>query len=79
MIATGAPVTANNLAMVKRIQQYKRQLLNALRIVIVYNRLPGNLHMEMLPRTPFFGGKAALAYYLAKLIIWRELLRTILS
>jgi glycogen phosphorylase len=54
---------------VKRIHEYKRQLLNALRIVVVYNRLRANPHMEILPRTYFFAGKAAPAYRLAKLII----------
>ncbi len=54
---------------VKRIHEYKRQLLNALRIVVFYNRLRENPDLEMLPRTFFFAGKAAPAYHLAKLII----------
>ncbi len=54
---------------VKRIHEYKRQLLNALRIVVVYNRLRENPDMKMVPRTFFFAGKAAPAYRLAKLII----------
>ena len=54
---------------IKRIHEYKRQLLNALRIVIVYNRLRENPDMQMVPRTLFFAGKAAPAYRLAKLII----------
>ena len=54
---------------VKRIHEYKRQLLNALRIVVLYNRLRENPNLEMPPRTFFFAGKAAPAYQLAKLII----------
>jgi starch phosphorylase len=54
---------------VKRIHEYKRQLLNALRIVVLYNRLRENPRLEMAPRTFFFAGKAAPAYHLAKLII----------
>jgi glycogen phosphorylase len=54
---------------VKRIHEYKRQLLNALRIVVLYNRLRENPDLEMAPRTFFFAGKAAPAYHLAKLII----------
>jgi starch phosphorylase len=54
---------------VKRIHEYKRQLLNALRIVVLYNRLRENPNQKMIPRTFFFAGKAAPAYQLAKLII----------
>jgi len=54
---------------VKRIHEYKRQLLNALRIVVLYNRLRENPGLEMTPRTFFFAGKAAPAYTFAKLII----------
>jgi len=54
---------------VKRIHEYKRQLLNALRVVALYNRLRKNPDIEMTPRTFFFAGKAAPAYQLAKLII----------
>jgi starch phosphorylase len=54
---------------VKRIHEYKRQLLNALRIVVLYNRLRDNPDLEMRPRTFFFAGKAAPAYRLAKVII----------
>jgi len=54
---------------VKRIHEYKRQLLNALRIVVLYNRLRANPALAMPPRTFLFAGKAAPAYHLAKLII----------
>jgi len=54
---------------VKRFHEYKRQMLMALRIVVLYNRLRANPHLEMQPRTFFFGGKAAPAYHLAKLMI----------
>jgi starch phosphorylase len=54
---------------VKRIHEYKRQLLNALRIAVLYHRLRENPNLNILPRTFFFAGKAAPAYRLAKLII----------
>ena len=54
---------------VKRIHEYKRQLLNALRIIVQYNRLRENPNLDVVPRTYFFAGKAAPAYRLAKLII----------
>jgi len=54
---------------VKRIHEYKRQLLNALRIVVLYDRLRRNPGLSMPPRTFFFAGKAAPAYHLAKVII----------
>jgi starch phosphorylase len=54
---------------VKRIHEYKRQLLNALRIVVLYNRMRANPPAPVAPRTFIFAGKAAPAYQLAKLII----------
>jgi starch phosphorylase len=54
---------------IKRIHEYKRQLLNALRIVVLYNRLRRDPNYDIAPRTFFFAGKAAPAYRLAKLIV----------
>jgi len=54
---------------IKRIHEYKRQLLNALRIVILYNRLRQGAGVDLPPRTFFFAGKAAPAYRVARLII----------
>jgi starch phosphorylase len=54
---------------VKRIHEYKRQLLNALRIVVLYNRMRSKPQAQFAPRTFIFAGKAAPAYQLAKLII----------
>ena len=68
---TGESVDVDSIfdCQIKRIHEYKRQLLNALRIVVLYNRLRQTPHLEMAPRTFFFAGKAAPAYQLAKLII----------
>ena len=49
---------------IKRIHEYKRQLLNALRIVILYNRLRENPKLNMAPRTFLFAGKATPTYQL---------------
>jgi starch phosphorylase len=54
---------------VKRIHEYKRQLLNGLRIVVLYNRLRAAPQMEMTPRVFLFAGKASPGYVMAKLII----------
>jgi glycogen phosphorylase len=54
---------------IKRIHEYKRQLLNALHVVLLYNRLRANPKLPVPSRTFFFAGKAAPAYQLAKLII----------
>jgi len=54
---------------VKRIHEYKRQLLNALRIVVLYDRLRKDPSLDILPRTFVFAGKAAPGYRLAKLVI----------
>jgi starch phosphorylase len=54
---------------VKRIHEYKRQLLNVLHVVILYHRLKQNPSLDVPPRTFLFAGKAAPAYALAKRII----------
>jgi starch phosphorylase len=54
---------------VKRIHEYKRQHLNVLHIITLYNRLKRQPDLAMAPRTFIFGGKAAPGYFMAKLII----------
>ena len=54
---------------VKRIHEYKRQLLNVLRIIGDYQKLKANPAMDYTPRTFIFSGKAAPGYHMAKLII----------
>jgi glycogen phosphorylase len=68
--STGQTVDPESIfdCQVKRIHEYKRQFLNALRIVVLHNRLHENPELDMHPRTFFFAGKAAPAYRLAKVI-----------
>ncbi len=54
---------------VKRIHEYKRQLLNVLHVITLYNRIKADPQGDFVPRTVFFGGKAAPSYSMAKLII----------
>ena len=54
---------------IKRIHEYKRQLLNALRIIHIVNELRKNPDADVTPQTFIFAGKAASSYYMAKRII----------
>jgi starch phosphorylase len=68
---TGQTVNPDTIfdSQIKRIHEYKRQLLNALHIVMLYNQMRRDPNSGGPPRTFFFAGKAAPAYHLAKLII----------
>lgn len=68
---TGLEVDPNSMfdVMVKRLHEYKRQLLKALHIITLYNRLKADPKLNVVPRTFIFGAKAAPGYYMAKLII----------
>jgi len=67
----GVTVDANSIfdVQVKRIHEYKRQLMNILHIITMYNRLKKDPNMPFVPRTVMIGGKAAPGYHMAKLII----------
>jgi len=73
LIATSPGVTVDPDSLfdvqIKRIHEYKRQLLNVLHVITRYHRILENPHANWVPRTVIFAGKAASAYYMAKLII----------
>ncbi|HZG40663.1 MAG TPA: glycogen/starch/alpha-glucan phosphorylase [Nodosilinea sp.] len=54
---------------IKRIHEYKRQLMNVLHVVTLYNRMVQNPGDHVVPRTVIFGGKAAPGYAMAKLVV----------
>ncbi|XP_056326960.1 glycogen phosphorylase, liver form [Danio aesculapii] len=54
---------------VKRIHEYKRQLLNCLHVITMYNRIKSHPTKPFIPRTVIIGGKAAPGYHMAKMII----------
>jgi starch phosphorylase len=69
--ATGQVIDPDTIfdSHVKRIHAYKRQLLNILHVIVLYNRLREKREQDAPPRTFLFGGKAAPAYHFAKLVI----------
>ncbi|MDF1661424.1 MAG: glycogen/starch/alpha-glucan phosphorylase, partial [Planctomycetota bacterium] len=67
----GIKVDPNSLfdVQIKRIHEYKRQLMNILNVIALYIRLKRNPSADFVPRTVIFGGKAAPGYVMAKLVI----------
>ena len=69
--ANGITVNVHSIfdCQVKRIHEYKRQLLNILHVIALYNRIKSNPRQNRTPRTVILGGKAAPGYFIAKLVI----------
>ena len=68
---TGVKLHPNSLfdVQIKRIHEYKRQLLNVLHVITLYNRIRSGQAKDITPRSVIFGGKAAPGYWMAKQII----------
>ena len=69
--ANGIKVDPDSLfdVQIKRLHEYKRQLLNVLHIMYLYNQLKANPNMDIPPRTFVFAAKASSGYFMAKQII----------
>jgi starch phosphorylase len=68
---SGVKINADSMfdVQIKRIHEYKRQLLNLMHVITLYNRIRSGHAGDITPRTVIFGGKAAPGYWMAKLII----------
>ncbi|MBW4461752.1 MAG: glycogen/starch/alpha-glucan phosphorylase [Nodosilinea sp. WJT8-NPBG4] len=69
--AVGIEVNPDSMfdVQIKRIHEYKRQLMNVLHVITLYNRMVQNPGDHVVPRTVIFGGKAAPGYAMAKLVV----------